>query len=212
MRAQFCFVFLAAIVASACGDDYVPPPSTGGTGGTGGTAGTGGTGETGGTGGTAGTGGTGGIGGTAGTGGMGGIGGAGAAGGGGSGATGGTASMGACDNPDDLAALRGLEPGEARQTAAGCGLPPSVCATLVTMEDAFKACVDDCARRATGVSPECSSCYGDLAWCSRELCLTPCAGNACVPDCYISCPGYAACLDALSQCAGRDATDCVGDT
>ena len=120
--------------------------------------------------------------------------------------------MGACDNAGDLGALAGLQPGEARQIAASCSLAPSPCANLVAMEVAFKACVAECVEQATGLSAECTSCYGDLAWCSSEVCLPACESNACLPGCYIECPGYTACLDALSQCAGRDSTDCLGDT
>ncbi|MGB5415679.1 MAG: hypothetical protein WBN01_13630, partial [Polyangiales bacterium] len=131
----------------------------------------------------------------------------------GGGGTGGTPPMGACDNTSDLAALTSLPATNARQIAASCGLAPSPCAALISFENEFKDCVDLCVEQAvTGLSTECASCYGDLAWCSRILCLAPCASNACETGCYQTCPGYPGCLDALSQCAGRDSTDCRGDT
>ncbi|RZV49513.1 MAG: hypothetical protein EX268_18920 [Deltaproteobacteria bacterium] len=118
--------------------------------------------------------------------------------------------MGACDNTRDVDALAGLQPTNARQIAADCGVVE--CIDRVTMESAFKACVDACVeRRVTGLSTECSSCYGDLAWCSRELCLTPCAGDSCTPLC-LTCPGYDACTIALDACAGRTSIDCLDDT
>jgi hypothetical protein len=131
----------------------------------------------------------------------------------GGGGTGGTPPMGACDNTSDLAALTSLPATNARQIAASCGLAPSPCAALISFENEFKDCVDLCVEQAvTGLSTECASCYGDLAWCSSELCLIPCNFDSCERGCYINCPGYIACLDALSQCAGRDSTDCPGET
>lgn len=212
MRLPFHLLLLAAIVVSGCGDDYVPPPSTGGgggsggSGGTGGSSGTGGTGGSGGTGGDVGTGGTGGTGGSAGSGGVG-TGGSSGTGGGGSG---GTPPMGACDNTGDVSALAGLQPTNARQIAADCGI--SECSNLLSMEAAFKACVDGCVERTVSdLSSECSSCYGDLAWCSRVLCLTPCASDSCTNFC-LACDGYGACIGALDACAGRMSIDCAGDT
>ena len=118
--------------------------------------------------------------------------------------------MGACDNTGDVDALAGLQPTNARQIAADCGA--SECFNLVVMESAFKACVDDCVEQAvTGLTTECSSCYGDLAWCSRALCLPPCAGDSCTPLC-LTCPGYDACINALDACAGRMSIDCGDGT
>lgn len=227
MKSPFQLLFLAAIVASGCGDDYVPPPSTGGAGGSGGSIGTGGSGGSGGRGGSGGSGGTVGTGGTGGTAGVGGAAGSGGAGtggtsgtgGGGSGGTGGTGGssgsggappMGACDNASDLGALSGLQPTNARQIAADCGAVD--CIDLVAMESAFKSCVDDCVEQAvTGLSSECSSCYGDLAWCSGTSCSTACRSNACTPSC-LTCAGYSDCIDSLDACAGRMSIDCADDT
>jgi hypothetical protein len=70
--------------------------------------------------------------------------------------------MGACDNTGDLDALSGLQPTNARQIAADCGI--TECSNLLSMETAFKVCVDGCVDRAVaGLSSECASCYGDLA-------------------------------------------------
>ena len=219
MRLPFHLLFLAAAVAGGCGDDYVPPPSTGGGGGSGGSVGTGGTGGSVGTGGSSGTGGTGGsvgAGGTGGTNGLGGTGGSGGAGTGGtsgiggSGGTGGTPPMGACDNTGDVSALAALQPTNARQIAADCGI--GECSNVLGMEAAFKACVDGCVdRRVAGLSPQCSSCYGDLAWCSGTGCLTACQSNSCTPLC-LACDGYDACVIALDVCAGRMSIDCADDT
>ena len=225
MRLPFHLLFLAAIVVSGCGDDYVPPPSTGGagesggSGGTGGSSGTGGTGGSGGTDGNVGTGGTGGtagVGGSAGSGGVGtgGSSGTGGGGSGGTGGTGGTPPMGACDNASDVGALSGLQPTNARQIAAECGVPPSACATLtgMGMEAEFKACVEACVEEAvTGLSSECASCYGDLALCSGASCSTACRSNSCTPSC-LACPGYGACIGALNACAGRMSIDCGDET
>lgn len=219
MRFALQLLLVSAIVAGGCGDDDVPPPSTGGGGGSGGSVGTGGTGGSGGSAGSGGSGGnvgTGGTGGTAGLGGAGGSGGAGTGGtsgtggSGGSGGSGGTPPMGACDNTDDVNALAALQPTNARQIAANCGI--GECSPLLSMEAAFKTCVDGCVGRAVaGLSTECSSCYGDLAWCSGSECLTACQPNSCTPLC-LACDGYDACIIALDACAGRMSIDCLDDT
>jgi hypothetical protein len=195
------------VLAAACSDDAVPPPSGGG--GSGGTTGSGGTVGGGGTGGTGvgGNAGSGGSGGFSGAGGMGGRGGTGGIGGGG-GITG-----GACINETDAEVIGTTVP-NLRWQAAFCGPP---CQGLV--HDAFLDCVNRCLEtQVPGLSPGCTNCYGELAWCAGAACNTWCANqtvNACTPDCTADsarCPGYSACLTELNQCAGRDSLDCLDDT
>lgn len=204
MAFRLCLVFLAATGLGACNNAAVPPPPGGGTGGSdgaGATAGSGGTGAAAGTGGMAGIGGTGGSGGTGGDGGGGGNGGV--------GGTGGIAPMGACNNVSDVDALAALVPSNARQVAADCGL--ASCIDLVLDQAAFTTCVDECVEGAvSGLSLNCSTCYGELAWCSRG-CLTPCASNSCTALC-LTCAGYSECVVALDLCAGRMSIDCSDDT
>jgi len=207
----------ASLGLSACADDTVPPP-TNGMGGRGGTAGSGGTagpGGSAGSGGAAGSGGTAGSGGSAGSGGAAGSGGS--AGSGGTGGTSGTmggggtggALSGACINQDDLAALADLWPSNARQVAADCGIE---CTDLIVFEEAFTTCASDCVEQmVTGLSAGCATCYGELAWCSRLLCLAPCASNSCLPVCQ-DCPGYDVCLNELDTCTGRVSLDCTDPT
>ena len=204
-------VALGALVGG-CSDGFVPPPSagggSGGTGAAGGTAGTAGTGATAGTGGGAGSGGTGGVSGTAGMGGGGGIGGM-----GGTGGIGGVGVGGTCINEDDLGVI-GMTIPNLRWQAADC---ETRCVRL--MHDEFVDCINQCVKtRAPGLSSECTSCYGELAWCAGADCNTWCASqtlNACTTDCTADsaqCPGYSTCLTELNRCAGRDSRDCLDDT
>ncbi len=189
----------------ACTDATAPPPpGTGGNNGFGATIGSGGTGGSGATGGSAGSGGVAGNGGVAGAGGDGGDGGR-----GGDGGIGGIGPRDECNNDDDVAALEALQPSNARQIAATCGLG---CVNLIGMEPSFTTCVDECVERAvTDLSPECANCYGRLASCSTLNCLNPCALNSCTISC-LTCTGYEDCLEALDTCAGRPSIDCPGDT
>jgi len=195
------FCLAASLGLSACTDE-VPPPMNG-TGGRGGTAGSGGIAGSGGSAGSAGSAGLGGSAGSAGSGGTGG-----AAGGMGGGGMGGALS-GACINQDDLAALADLQPSNAREVAADCGIE---CTDLIAFEQAFTTCASDCVERmVTGLSSGCATCYGELAWCSRLLCLTPCASASCLPVCQ-DCNGYDLCLAELEACTGRVSVDCTDPT
>ena len=186
------FTVLALIAAMTACSESAPPPPPGGTGG-GGLPPWGGTGATGGGSATGGTGGVGGEGGAGGSGGGGGIAGAG--------------GMGACLRQSDLDAITDLYPTSARQVAAQCGLTPACSGAVVDQE--FLDCVNPCIESGIpGVSGECGSCYGDFALCIRFTCLSQCAAQPCGPVCE-SCPGYDPCFVALSQCAGRDSSDCV---
>ena len=142
-------------------------------------------------------GGGGGIGGMSGTGGIGGVG-----------------VGGACVNVPDLDVIRVTLP-NLRWQAASCGGPP--CQGLG--HDPFVDCVNRCVEtQVPGLTSECTTCYGELAWCAVTTCNTWCANqtlNACTPDCIADsarCPGYSACLTELDQCAGRDSLDCRDDT
>jgi len=192
---RLCVVFVAATAIGACSDDVPPPPGgTGGSGASGGSGGAGGSGGVGGDGGLAGSGGAGGQGGMAGGSGAGGIG-----------------SIGAC-TIQDRTELGRLDP-NARQIAANCGRNP-------TCEDesdqtAFSDCVTNCVELAAGLSSECSSCYGDYAWCSRG-CEAECGANSCddgtCGTCLSEAPN-ASCVPELTQCTGRTMSwDCLDPT
>jgi len=205
-------VALGALLG-ACSDGFVPPPSGGGGGGgTGAAAGTGATAGTGGGVGGVGGVGSGGTGGVSGTGGMGG--GGGISGMGGAGGIGGVGVGGACVNEPDLDVIRKTLP-NLRWQAASCG---TSCQSLLT-HDALLNCVDLCVdNQVPGLTSECTSCYGELAWCAGTACNTWCANqtvSACTPDCTADsarCPDYSTCLTELNQCAGRDSLDCLDDT
>ncbi|MBW2588156.1 MAG: hypothetical protein JRD92_14595, partial [Deltaproteobacteria bacterium] len=81
--------------------------------------------------------------------------------------------------------------------------------------DEFLDCVNQCMQpQAPGLSPGCTSCYGELAWCAGIDCNTECTDpvdNICSTNCAL-CPGYSTCLTELNQCAGRDSLDCLDDT
>ena len=196
-------VALGALVGG-CSDGFVPPPSggggSGGTGAAGGTAGTAGTGATAGTGGGAGSGGTGGVSGTGGTGGVGGMGGAGGIGG---------VDGDACVDESYLEVI-GMTVSNPRWQASNCGTKCDGPA-----HDEFLDCVNQCMQtQAPGLSPGCTSCYGELAWCAGIDCNTECTDpvdNICSTNCTL-CPGYSTCLTELNQCAGRDSLDCLDDT
>jgi hypothetical protein len=184
-------VALGALVG-ACSDGFVPPPS----GGTGATAGTG-----------AGGVGSGGTGGRSGTGGMGGGGGI-----GGMGGTGGVGGVGVGDayvDESDLEVI-GMTVPNARWQASNCGTECDGPA-----QDEFLDCVNQCMQtQAPGLSPGCTSCYGELAWRAGIDCNTECTDlvdNICSTNCTL-CPGYSTCLTELNQCAGRDSLDCLDDT
>ena len=196
---------LVALLApvGACTDEFVPPPPGGG----GGSGGTGATTGTGGGGGSVGSGGTGGGGGNAASGGTGG-----AAGMGGAGGIGGAGIGGdSCINDADVI---GMTVPNLRWQAADC---ETGCVRL--MHDEFVDCINRCVEtQAPGLSPECTSCYGELAWCAGADCNTWCASqtlNACTTDCTADsaqCPGYSTCLTELNRCSGRDSLDCLDDT
>jgi hypothetical protein len=204
---------LTSLALTGCSDTPPPPPPGGGTGGTrppitpgtggSGSGGVSGAGGSGGTAGRAGSGGTAGSGGEAGEGGAGGEAGAGGVGGG--------IADDACDNLSDQSVLTGLVPDNARRVAAECGTVD--CAPVLGQgEMAFKLCATDCVERnVTGLSMECASCYGDLAWSARLLCNTSCAENSCVPGC-LTCGNYSQWLQELDACAGRMSLDCGDDT
>jgi hypothetical protein len=185
---------LTSLALTGCSDTPPPPPPGGGTGGTRPpiTPGTGGSGS----GGVSGAGGSGGT--------------AGRAGSGGTAGSGGEADD-ACDNLSDQSVLTGLVPDNARRVAAECGTVD--CAPVLGQgEMAFKLCATDCVERnVTGLSMECASCYGDLAWSARLLCNTSCAENSCVPGC-LTCGNYSQWLQELDACAGRMSLDCGDDT
>ena len=149
----------------------------------------------------------GGGGGTAASGGSGGAAGMGGTGGIGGGEIGGDA----CINESDVI---GMTVPNLRWKAADC---ETGCVRL--MHDEFVDCINRCVdAQAPGLSSECTSCYGELAWCAGADCNTWCASqtlNACTTDCTADsaqCPGYSTCLTELNRCAGRDSLDCLDDT
>ena len=200
---RVAFGLLLSFALAACNQSSTPAAPGGGTGGTVGPPATGGSGGTG-------TGGSGGTAGGSGTGGSAGMGGA-AGGNGGAGGSGGIGlGDGACDNVDDLDALSGLLPNNARNVAASCGV---ACAAL-TVEALYVQCVVECVQDdVPGLSEGCATCYGDFAWCLGLGCNSNCEIDACDPVCEseTSCPGYGSCFADLNQCAGRNSRDC-GET
>ena len=199
------FTVLALVASALACAENVPPPPGGGSGGLPGGGGTGATGGTGAAGGSGGSGGTGGIGGVGGTAGAGGMGGGGMGGVGGAGGLAGAGGRGACLSQSDVDAIVALYPVSARQPAAQCGVS---CSTQVG-DQAFLDCTNPCIEdeKIPGLSPGCTSCYGDFALCLRFLCLSQCAIDACDTPCA-SCLGYDPCFLALSGCAGRISEDC----
>jgi hypothetical protein len=133
---------------------------------------------------------------------------------GGAGGMGGIGIVGdACINDPDLGVI-GMTLPNLRWQAAFCGTP---CEGLG--HDPFVDCVNRCLEtQAPGLSSECTSCYGELAWCAGLFCNTWCANttlNACTPECTadsVRCTDYSTCLTELNQCAGRDSLDCLDDT
>jgi hypothetical protein len=133
---------------------------------------------------------------------------------------GGAAGMGgvgivgdACINDPDLGVI-GMTLPNFRWQAAFCGTP---CQGLG--HGPFVDCVNRCLEaRVPGLSSECTSCYGELAWCADTDCNTFCAdpaANICTPDCTADsarCPNYSTCLTELNRCTGRDSLDCMDDT
>lgn len=199
---SLCLAIFLAVGLTGCGDEqtpaapggggtgagFGPPPNTGGSGGTG----------TGGSGGSIGTGGTGGGAGSTGGGGMGGVGGAGAIG-----------PLGACNNPDDLMALANLgDPSEARRASATCGT--TECSGVVDETTCVSRATICVGNRIPGLSLECSTCYGELAWCAGA-CNISCASNPCEGCLTCGQGSYAQCLEDLSACAGPLPPEC-GET
>jgi len=132
---------------------------------------------------------------------------------GGSGGTGGVGR--ACVNESDLDVI-GMTIPNLRWQAAVCG---AACVGSMNDETLFLGCVDSCIQEdVPGLSLECTSCYGELAWCAGADCNTGCTNpivNICTPDCTadsLLCPGYSTCLTELNRCAGRDSLDCLDDT
>ena len=109
--------------------------------------------------------------------------------------------------------MLGLLNPNARQIAANCGLDP-LCDNL-NDETAFSDCVTNCVKQAVpSLSPECSSCYGDYAWCSRT-CEDDCTGNSCNFECEncLSMAPSDQCIPELTQCTGRRMSlDCIDPT
>jgi hypothetical protein len=119
--------------------------------------------------------------------------------------------MGACDD-QDRTVLALLDP-NARQIAANCGLSPTC--EGETDETAFSDCVTNCVEpMVTNLSSECSSCYGEYAWCSRD-CEDSCAADSCgvvCNTCLASDP-YDLCIPKLTECTGRRMSlDCIDPT
>ena len=143
-----------------------------------------------------------GAGGTGGDGGAGGVGGEGGVGGG---------PKGACYNESDLEALEAADE-ILRNIASDCGSPtnPSRCAAVVIMNsERYGECIADCVEESVdGLSPECSSCYGDLEQCGLdEFCRSECQRNPCSEAC-LDCLGLAGCLAEFEECRGLPGDGC----
>ena len=168
--------------------------------------------ESNGTGGSAGTGGNDGGGGSAGMDGGAGMGGSagesGAAGMGGSsgmGGSGGVVSAGVCDNSNDLDAIANA--GDTLRNIGGtCGT--DTCGSYIFNPPMFASCISSCLEsEVTGLSSECSSCYGEVARCGLSAFCLDCGNDTCSADC-LSCLNGAGCLTALDACTGIPTDDC----
>ena len=124
---------------------------------------------------------------------------------------GGFASMAACDNATDFAALANRQPDNARTLAASVAVQQ--CNHLILDQAMFTECVtlgvanDD---SVPNLSLECATCYGELAWCSVPNCNVACQNDSCLPGC-LTCLGYDVCRQALNDCTGRTPPEC-GET
>ena len=105
---------------------------------------------------------------------------------------------GACNNEDDLAALAEAEPFAVAQACvldAGC--------------DNDHECLSACIADQTGVSEDCSLCWGDLALCGVDHCLLICYLDPEGDDCT-GCLNDL-CKPAFETCAGITWDFCVPD-
>jgi len=112
-----------------------------------------------------------------------------------------------CVNDADQAALEAIGgPGTVGELAAEC--PFSACITQVTdvlsnssetVRNALGDCVAQCISDGTGLSTQCTGCYGSITACSTAFCITPCAAD----------PGSAECANcSLENCI--DVNACTG--
>ncbi len=101
-------------------------------------------------------------------------------------------SAGACDNAADLHILE-TQGDTAVQDAMG------TCAMRCLM-GGTPTCHTDCVRDETGLSQQCSECFGAMLECTMDHCALPCATNASGPNC-ISCMEDN-CYDGFEACAG----------
>ncbi|MDP6942675.1 MAG: hypothetical protein QF464_00875, partial [Myxococcota bacterium] len=101
--------------------------------------------------------------------------------------------VGACTNESDAAVIDSNDiPAIAQEAALGC---------LGTPDPAL--CVQEAVSQATGLSLECSACYGGLVSCIIANCLTACLSDAESEEC-LSCQ-EAVCLPDFDTCAFGDA-------
>lgn len=100
-------------------------------------------------------------------------------------------STGACDNTADRAIID--NPNVDQDAITG------ECSRNCFTATAFVTCVAQCVNEQTGLSDNCSNCYGQTAECGKTNCLMACMGGA-SPECET-------CLDenchpAFVECAG----------
>ena len=119
----------------------------------------------------------------------------------------------ACINETDLDII-GMTVPNLRWQAAVCG---AACVGSMNDETLFLGCVDSCIQEdVPGLSLECTSCYGELAWCAGADCNKGCTNpivNICAPDCTadsLLCPGTA--LASPSSTGARGATLWIAST
>ena len=96
----------------------------------------------------------------------------------------------ACNNTADLAILE-----EGEVTAA-----MGTCMPGCMMSEDLADCVADCLAEDTGLSAECSACFGETAACTFDNCLTECSGGGDDPEC-MACVDEQ-CGDAFEACSG----------
>jgi hypothetical protein len=128
---------------------------------------------------------------------------------GGTGGTGDQHPVDQCVNDADQAIYDDLGAGAVGDVAAGCANPAAGCGGPLgailggdTSENARKAlgdCIAQCVSDETGLSTECTSCYGLITTCAIADCLEPClppnSGSAeCAACSTENCGFFDACL------------------
>lgn len=101
----------------------------------------------------------------------------------------------ACLNVADLDILSNLN---MVQVGGNCGV-----SCLFSPDPA--ACTATCVKNQTGVSNGCAQCFGEIAECAIDNCVSACATNPAAPAC-LACQQNAGCVQTFNECAGIPAS------